>query len=587
MAGLTEPRPVLDRARDIARVEAGPDAFEVLIIGAGINGAAVFWDLSLQGVSCLLIDRDDVASGASSASTRMAHGGLRYLENGEVRLVAEATVERNRLMRNAPHFIRPLPVAIPAFAQMSGGIAAACRFFGRDRLIGIRGLQIIRLGLIAYDWLGRRDRCMPHHRIEGAKSALRTLPRLHPAVRGVATYYDARITRAERLNLELVEDALLALPASAALTYCALEDVVAGVAVLQDRLGQRRLEVRPKLVINAAGAWIDDVNARLDIEKPLIGGTKGSHLVLESPELHTALAGRAFSFDDGTGRLCIVYPLGRMVLLGSTDIRIGDPDEAFCDAAETAYLLGAIRLIFPTVEVNADQIRFRFAGVRPLPRASNRETGSISRDHSIERAPATAERPFDVLSLVGGKWTTFRAFAEQTTDAVLETQHRARRTGTTDRAIGGGRSWPRDEAAFGHLRTALGQHGCDAERAATLLERYGTRAERIAAFSAAGPDRRLAEAPDFTHREIAFFVHHEMAMTVADIVFRRTTLALEGRLSAALLAELAAIVAEELGQDEAWQRCQLEGLHVLLRARHGVELGPAATAAKTATRAVA
>lgn len=573
----TKAAPILDRARDLERA-ASPEGFDVLIIGAGINGAAVFWDLSLQGVRCLLVDRDDIAAGASSASTRMAHGGLRYLENGEVRLVAEATRERNRLLRNAPHYVRPLPVAIPAFAQMAGALAAACRFFGLDRPLRLRGLQIVRLGLLVYDWLGRHERSLPRHRVENATAARAALPSLHPAARGVATYYDAAISQAERLNLELVEDGLAACPEGAVLNHCAVETVREGVVVLVDRLAGnrlagRRLEVRPRLVVNATGAWIDGVNRTLGITRPLIGGTKGSHLVLDCPDLHAALVGRAFSFDDGRGRLCIVYPMGRSVLLGSTDIRVDDPDAAVCDADETAYLLGAIRLIFPMVEVGPSHVRFRFCGVRPLPRVERRETGTISRDHAIERDAATAERPWPVLSLVGGKWTTFRAFAEQVTDVVLGELGLQRRASTTDRAIGGGVGFPADAAARERCLAELGHLGCADARAATLFERYGTRAGRIARYCAEAGDRPLAEAPDFTAREIAFLVRHEMAETLADLVFRRTTFAIEGRLNGPLVAVLARRLAAAKGEDLAWARSQADGLGRLLRERHGQEIG--------------
>lgn len=573
---LSEAGPILDRARDLGRLAEAADGFDVLIIGAGINGAGLFWDLSLQGVSCLLVDREDIAAGASSASTRMAHGGLRYLENGEVRLVAEATRERNRLLRNAPHYVRPLPVAIPAFAQFAGAIAAAFRFSGRDRPLALRGLQIVRMGLCVYDWLGRHGRTLPRHRVEGTKAARANLPALHPAVRGVATYYDAAISQAERLNLELVEDGLSTHRQGAVINHCAVVGTRDGAVLLLDRLDGRQLAVRPRLVVNATGAWIDGVNRALGVERPLIGGTKGSHLVLDCPALHAALAGRAFSFDDGKGRLCIVYPLKDAVLLGSTDIHIDDPDTAICDADETAYLLGAIRLIFPMVDVGLEHVRFRFCGVRPLPRADRAETGTISRDHSIGRAEPEAGRPWPVLSLVGGKWTTFRAFAEQAADAILKELGRPRLAATHERAIGGGAGFPADAAARERFFDRLAGLGCDRERAAILLERYGARAERIALACAGAADRPLASAPDYTAGEIAFLARHEMVESLADLVFRRATLAIEGRLTAALVGELALLLAEAKSADHGWAAREAELLRTRLRERHGQEIGPLA-----------
>jgi glycerol-3-phosphate dehydrogenase len=535
--------------RDDALARLGDDnAVDVLIVGAGINGCGTFRDLALQGVRCLIVDREDFGAGASSASTRMAHGGLRYLENGEFRLVAEATRERNRLLRNAAHAVAPLLVTIPSFSILGGLVQSAGKLFGIERKIRSRGVVLLKLGLSLYDALGRRQSAMGRHKMTSGAGVLALLPDLHPAVRGLASYYDAAISHAERIAFELVADGLAANPHCLAINHCSVVRGEGPALILRDLLGERDHVVTPKLVINAAGAWIDAVNDRIGPSRPLIGGTKGSHLILDNPALRTAMQGRAFSFDDGSGRMCIAYPLGDMVLLGSTDIRVSDPDRAVCDDAEIDYLIGAIRVIFPLIDVGREQIRYRFCGVRPLPRSTRADTVNISRDHSIVRREPDAAVPYPVLSLVGGKWTTFRAFAEQVTDQVLSSLGVARTRGTQDMPIGGGRDFPADAGARQAWVERVGlESGCLPARAEILLSRYGTRGAAVAAFCAAGPDRPLSSAADYSEREILFLVRHEMAATLDDIVYRRTTLAMWGRLSFPLLCEIAGIVAQARG----------------------------------------
>ncbi len=540
-----------DRKAALLRLADQP-AFDVLIVGGGINGAATFRELALQGVRVLLVDREDFGAGASSASTRMAHGGLRYLENGEVRLVVEATRERNRLMRNAPHAVVPLQVTIPCFSVMGGLIRSIGKLLGVRRPIPSRGLVLLKIGLSLYDFYGSRLKVMPSHRMTSRATTLQELPRLHPAIRGAASYYDAKVIAPERVAFELVLDGLAANPACVAINHCRAERSEGGSVVLRDLLDDRELALTPRLVINAGGAWIDEVNARIAPGAALIGGTKGSHLVIDCPALRDALAGRAFSFDDGMGRMCVVYPIGDMVLLGSTDLRVTDADSAVCTEEEVDYLLGAIRLVFPMVEVLREQIRYRFCGVRPLPRSTSRDTVDISRDHSIARRAPDADTPFTVLSLVGGKWTTFRAFAEQVTDQVLADLGMPRKERTEDLAIGGGRDYPHGaDARQRWMDEVSGISGLPPARVGLLLDRYGTRARDVALFCGEAADRPLADAPEYTEREIRFLVEREMAVTIDDVIYRRTTLAMWGRLTFPLLCDLARIIADATGADEA------------------------------------
>jgi glycerol-3-phosphate dehydrogenase len=540
---ISTAQPTKTRSAAAARAIALAE-IDVLIIGAGINGCATFRDLCLNGVTCLLVDAEDFGAGASSASTRIAHGGLRYLENGEWRLVAEATVERNRLLQNAPHYVTPLLITIPSFSRFGGIMASIGKLVRVHRPMRSRGLVLIKIGLSIYDWLGRKQGSLPRHRMSSRAQAHRLLPKLHPGVVGIASYYDARIAHTERLAFELVDDGLKANPESAALNHCRVIGVAGSVVELKDLLAGTSFSVRPKIVINAAGAWIDAVNGRFGRNDRLIGGTKGSHIMIESPALLRALDGRCFSYDDGTGRMCVAYPVGTLVMLGSSDIRVEDPDAVICDETEIAYFLSAIRLIFPMVDVDRTMIRYRFSGVRPLPFQEGKDTVNISRDHSIQMSPPQAGRIFPILSLIGGKWTTFRAFAEQVTDRVLDALQRSRVVSTRALPIGGGRSYPMTEDARRHwIAEATTALPIGVERMETLLTRYGTTARDVAAFCLLEADAPLAAAPDYTKREIRYLIRFELVATLEDLIYRRTMMAMEGRLSFGLLVELATIIA--------------------------------------------
>ena len=191
----------------ILQALAAAPAVDVLIVGGGINGAGVLRELALNGVSALLIDQNDFAAGATSASSRMIHGGLRYLENGEFRLVRESLRERDRLLRLAPHAVRPLPTTIPIFSRWSGFSNAFRRFFGGANRPTTRGAALVKIGLTLYDIFTARRRVLPRHHFTDRATALRERPELHPDIVCTATYHDAQVALPERLCLELIADA--------------------------------------------------------------------------------------------------------------------------------------------------------------------------------------------------------------------------------------------------------------------------------------------------------------------------------------------------------------------------------------------
>lgn len=206
--------------------------------------------------------------------------------------------------------------------------------------------MISTLGLSIYDFLGRHHRTMPRHRVALRKRSLRDLPLLDPDIKATATYFDAKVTQAKRLNYELVADGLAACKDSAAATYVSVDHVEGCVIWLRDHVSQQLIAVTADVVINAGGAWIDSVNHALGIEKKYIGGTKGSHLIVNHPELHAQLRGRMVYFGSKDGRICLVYPFMDRLLVGSTDIRSSDPDQVRCEESEVDYMLGTLRRYF-------------------------------------------------------------------------------------------------------------------------------------------------------------------------------------------------------------------------------------------------
>ncbi len=546
----------------------------VLIIGGGVNGIGVFRDLALQGVDALLVERGDFCSGASAGSSHMLHGGIRYLENGEFRLVNEALHERDRMLRNAPHYAKPLRTTIPIFRWISGLLNAPLKFFNLLDRPGERGALVIKIGLTLYDWLLRGQAVMPKHEFQLREAALRQYPQLNPEIVCAASYYDAWMPYPERICLEMLLDAEASNPDCHAVNYLSAGAGGAHSVTLRDELSGESFIVRPKVVVNAAGPWIDFVNRRMGRdERRFISGTKGSHLVLDHPDLLEATCDSEIFFENDDGRIVLILPYLGRVMIGTTDIRIDDPDEAVISDEEIDYILGMVDKVFPAIQVDRSHIVFSFSAVRPLPYSEGGATGQISRDHSIETIPADDNCRYPIYSLVGGKWTTFRAFSEQTTDRVLGDLGLPRQTGTQDLPIGGGRSYPRGEQArLNWLRELESRCELPIDRLRDLFERYGTRADESAMFIAAGEDRALANHPGYSRREIEFILRNEKVTRLEDLVLRRTVIAMLGDLTRPLLDELAEICAETLAWSDERKEKEVQRTRELLCSKHQIDL---------------
>lgn len=562
----------MNRNELLASLKSRPDV-SVLIVGAGINGIGTFRDLALNGVDVLLVDRADFCSGASAASSHMAHGGIRYLENGEFRLVREAVRERNRMIQNAPHLVKPLPTTVPMFKHFSGLLNAPLKFLGLLDKPSERGSFVIKIGLMFYDAFTGKTRTVPRHTFRGRAESLKRWPRLNPAVRTTATYYDGSILNPERLALEVLLDGEA--DGGRALNYVSLVGGKENTVTLRDELTGEAFDVRPKLLINAAGPWIDAANGTLGLSTRFIGGTKGSHLVLDHPELRQAIGENEFFFENKDGRIVLIFPLYDRVIVGTSDIPIANPDEALCTEDEVDYFLGMIARVFPDIKVGREHIVFRFSGVRPLAHTgSAKTTGQITRDHHIQVVEGDwTGLAFPVYSLVGGKWTSFRAFSEQVTDKALAFLGRARQKSTRELPIGGGRNFPRTPDEMKKYVDGLcAWTGLSAERVRVLCERYGTRAESVAMFISKQADQPLKSLPDFSRREIAFLCQQEHVVHLDDLLLRRTLLAMLGRLTRSAVDELADTANEPLGWGGEQKKAEVTRALDLLAGRHGVSL---------------
>ncbi|MFN8410976.1 MAG: glycerol-3-phosphate dehydrogenase/oxidase [Anaerolineales bacterium] len=561
----------MNRNEIFSSLKANPE-ISVLIIGAGINGIGTFRDLAINGVDVLMVDRGDFCSGASAASSHMAHGGIRYLENGEFRLVREAVQERNRMIKNAPHIVKPLPTTIPIFRYFSGMLNAPLKFFGLLDKPSERGSIIIKLGLMMYDAYTGANRTVPRHQFLSRSASLKKWGQLNSEIVNTATYYDGLISNPERLALEQILDAEAENPNAHALNYVSMVQGQKDTILLRDELSDETYEVRPKLVINAAGPWIDFANYGLGLSTKYIGGTKGSHLVLNHPELRAMIGEHEFFFENKDGRIVLIFPLHDKVLVGTSDIKIEHPDEAVCTDEEVEYFLGMIARVFPTIKVTRENIVFRFTGVRPLASSMAKSTGQYSRDHSIEVLSGDwTNLDFPVYSLVGGKWTSFRAFAEQVTDKALAYLGKPRQKNTRDLSIGGGRGFAANANEYARqLDGFAAWTGLSKDRLQTLYARYGSRVEAIANFIKQSNDEPLKSLPDYTKREIAFLTQHEKVRHLDDVILRRAMLAMLGRLTRESIDELVDVVGASLNWTADQKTNEVKRTLRILADRHGV-----------------
>lgn len=536
----------------------------VLILGAGVNGACVARELVLNGVPVVVVEANDIGGGATAKSSRLIHGGLRYLEYGEFRLVRESLAERRRLLELAPQFVKPLRLHIPLRRRRGGILHAACRFVGLGRVqwvqrlleaAGIpseRGLWAGRIGLWLYDWIAGRGTLPPH---EAARLPAVDRPPFDPRhYRWVLSYWDAQMEAPERFVVALLRDAAAAarqqhLPLEV-LTYHRAR--LEGEGVVIEPVGPApeaaRRCFRPAMIVNATGAWGDLTLASLPTPAPrLFGGTRGSHIVSRHAGLRSAIGNDAVYAEAPDGRLVFILPWRGAVLVGTTDERYeGNPAQAVATDAEIAYLVQMVQFVFPSIGFTAADVESHYSGIRPLPYVPEGKPSAITRDHGIDSRTTPNGIPLETL--IGGKLTTCRAFGEQAADRVLSQLGRPRTADTRRRILPGGSGFPREASEESRCVERLaGDYAISAASAAAVWRLFGTEAERVLSESL-GPDsvgapvgddpRQLLEGTVLPVGVIDWIIRREWVHTVADLVERRLLLVFEPGLTFSTLQGL-------------------------------------------------
>jgi len=518
--------------------------FDVVVIGGGITGVGCALDAASRGLRVALIERDDFASGTSSKSSKLVHGGIRYLQQGDIRLVYEALAERQILRRNAPHLVKVLPFLIPIFSTKG--------------VVNRKLARAMGTAMWMYDLTGGLRIGKMHKRVS-KKQALEWFPTL-PADTLMPSYlyYDAEADDA-RLVVTVARTAALRFDATL-VNRTEVVDLqkdsngnVNGVTVKAD---DRTFTVSTKAVVNAAGVWSDDVRALDEAEHPRsIRPAKGVHITVPWSKVRNTVA--AVIPVPGDKRSVFVVPWGQFTFVGTTDTDYTGPiDDPQCNENDVEYLLRALNGSI-TETVTTDDILGTWAGLRPLvadPEASGR-TADLSRRHKVRRSAS------GVVTITGGKLTTYREMAADTIDEVLSevldsdriTRFR-RRSKTKHIKIHGANGYE-ELVESADTISALG-----GDQVRRLADRYGSDATTVLAI--AESDQSLAEplvpGLHYLRAEAIFAVRYEMATTVDDILSRRTRARLETRdASADAAAAVAALLAPELGWDEAEQARQV------------------------------
>ncbi len=524
--------------------------FDLIVIGGGINGAGVARDAALRGLKILLIDQGDFCGGATSWSTRLVHGGLRYLEYFEFNLVRESLREREILLRTAPHLVKPLLLTIPIYANRS------------------RSYWKIQAGMTLYDLLSY-DKTLPNHRMLPAATFRQLFREIADRdLAGGAQYYDSQVAYAERLALENVLDAEAA--GAVVRNYVEAIGLERGAdritaMTCRDRLTGEEFIVNcgPQcLIVNTAGPWVDAVLARGQqagkakpiAQQPKIGPTKGSHIVVAAfpgMPLESALYVEAQS----DGRPFFMVPWLGQVLIGTTDLRYRDGlDHIKASDDEIDYLIRETNRIIPTAQLTRASVKFTYSGVRPLPATDGQKTSSITRSHVLyDHSPDGAS---NLISLIGGKITTYRQVGEEVVDRAFQRrQQPVPKCETRTRSLPGA-ILPHDD----RIQQTIEQYR-DRLELSTIDHVFGIYGARAIALL-----RLIDEYPELAklitpHQpsilaQIVFSARSEYAETLVDILHRRTMLAMQMDYGWGILPVVTAVLQAHCGWDAA--RCDRE-----------------------------
>ena len=516
-------------------------AVDVAVIGGGITGAGVAWDAVTRGYRVAVVERDDLASGTSSKSSKLVHGGMRYLATGDVAMVAEGVRERERLRRLAPHLVRPLSFVVPTASA-------------KDR-------AMMQAALMIYDAIGMLGGAHTHHRLRAqevyALAGIET-----GAASGGFRYYDAQTDDA-RLTLEIFQQArargALVLNHAAAVDLLAAGGRVRGVEVA-DGPTHERLRIEARWVVDATGVWAGRVARDHGMPAAAIAPAKGVHLTFRASDLpiHTAVVIPSRARD---GRRLFLIPWGRQVYAGTTDTPYaGSVDDPSVSAEDAAYLLDAVNAAFGT-NLGPDDAVGAWAGLRPLIEGAG-HTRDLSRRHLV------VEAPDGLVTVTGGKLTTFRQMGQDVVDHIARGDGLRTRSHTTRAALGAsGRALD----GLARTRRALASLHMDHELAGSLYHRHGDLAPVVAARAAsAGEADRLVPDLPYLVGEVRHAVRDEMALTLDDVLQRRLRVSIrDAAAGGEAVAIAAAIAGDELGWDAAERQRQIEDYLGRVRAERG------------------
>lgn len=545
------------------------ESFDLLIIGGGVTGCGAARDAARRGLRVLLVEMDDLASGTSSRSSKLVHGGLRYLEQYEFSLVFEAVSERRILQDIAPHLVNPLGFLFPVFKDSR------------------RGVFTVNMGMWVYDGLAlfrspKRHRRLTVRQVEKEVPGLRT-----DTLKGVMLYYDCSTDDA-RLTLETALDAVGA--GAVVLTHTRVEELVRDSsgrlcgARLRDVLTGERHEVRANAVINATGPWTDKTRALGQPEaSPLLRPTKGVHIVVDAGRLPIPHA--LVSFHPTDGRVLFVIPWGDRTYIGTTDTDWqGDPADVAADSNDVQYLIDAANHYFPAAALVREDVISTWAGLRPLIAQDDKKSASaVSREHEI------LVDPNGLITIAGGKLTTYRRMAAQVVQeavGLLRVMGKApaqlREARTDTEPLPGAVGWPANDDARSVAARVIeaGKGAVSEDTAALLASNYGMRGLDVAGRAATEQllATRLVPGRPEILAQVDFAVEKELAGTVADVLIRRTQLFFrdpdQGLGAAARVAER---MARLLGWDEARTQAEIAAYQAeVARSRRWRTVEPAA-----------
>ena len=479
--------------------------FDAVVIGGGIAGAGVARDLALRGASVALFEKGDFASGTSSKSSKLIHGGLRYLELMDFSLVRESLREKKTLERLAPHLVRPLPFLVPVYRGAG------------------RGLIMVRIGLWLYDLL-TPGKSAERSRLLRAVDVLSLEPSVRPEdLRGAGYYFDDLLLFPERMCLENVLSAVR--HGARAYNYCEVEEVPRGRrgpdgVRVRDLLTGHVHAVRASAIVNCAGPWADRVRELAGVadgRSRVLRTTKGVHCLLPR------MTERAVYLSTADDRMIFVIPWRQFSMVGTTDTDFdGDPDRLWATREEVEYLLGAVRPALPDPRVALDQVVYTYAGVRPLAFEEGAPASRISRDHKV-----VVEGPGGrFLSITGTKLTCFRSLAEEVGDRVMRALGRRVPSRTAELTLDGldDEVGKIEARAWMDVSEEMAATGLSRETLEILVETYGRGFTRVLALLRKLPDGAERLCP--RNPEIVAQLHHavreEMAVSLQDFLLRRT-----------------------------------------------------------------